>query len=103
MPGCTSLAHTLGSAQVHIRDETGQTALGLVVERQNDELLKLIAGKTISSLNETKLLIAANRAEPDESSPGDGSPDGETLHEKCISQCSTLILYVLFALLSSLS
>jgi len=73
----TLVALLLGrGAEVHIRDETGQTALGLVVERQNDELLKLIAGKTISSLNETKLLIAANRAEPDESSPGDGSPDG---------------------------
>ena len=51
----TLVALLLGrGAEVYIRDGSGQTAMNLILERQHDEVLNLVASKTISALAETK-------------------------------------------------
>jgi hypothetical protein len=51
----TLVALLLGrGAEVYIRDGSGQTAMNLILERQHDEVLNLVANKTISALAETK-------------------------------------------------
>ncbi len=44
----------IGKQKIHLRDATGKTAMNMILERQNDQVLNLIASKTITSLEETK-------------------------------------------------